>query len=166
MKINRPKPGPMTDKIRLVSERDEKEIATLNAQKELAFAIKDFAANLLRIIAGAGKPALVIHQIGPVIEAHKQLVEITGNTAASEAAINQGLGSLDWYADDPRWKHDTGEIDHAQNEIIRAALRLLAAEFLSQHPQKSQAEASLIAAIERHTTAREELKRAWKDRRR
>ena len=150
----------MNDKIKLVSERDEKEIAAPRARSELELAIRDFAANVLRIIAGAGDSGRLLNQLVPVIEAHKKLLELTGNTFASEISIGQALRSLDWSADDPRWQWDTALIDRAQNEIVRAALRILAAELCDQRRQKAQAETKMLEPIDRYKLRREELRQA------
>jgi len=95
--------------IKLVSEQDPKKIAMLEAKQKLSAAINSVAANILRIIAGAGKADALIDQIALVLAANEKLVDLAGNALASRSTIEQALRSLDWRSDAPGYNRASDE---------------------------------------------------------
>ena len=155
----------MTDKIKLVSKRDPKEVAAQHARRELSAATKELAANILRVIAGARSTYKIIDQVVPVVAASERLNELTGNALASHTAIEEALRSLDWRAGNPkytrpnddalaRWERDgSTDLDRAIDVIVQAALRLVAAQLCAQPTPESRSRNQLMEAVRHYNNA-------------
>ena len=145
-------------RLRLASERSEAEIATERrrydaerAAEALNYAARDLAANLLRIIAGAGKQHAVIDEAIALLKAYRELQPYSGSAYpySPVAPIAKGLTDLDWRKNNPsfpdyrneeslrRWHEDgTEEILLAEEEAFRASLRVVAARLVRQSTQE------------------------------
>jgi hypothetical protein len=137
--------GKMTDKIKLVSERDPNEIAAQHAGTELSGATRELAANILRIIAGAGKTYTLIGQVEAVLAAHEKLKK-NAHPLAPEFAMDKALRS-DWHA------------ERAKDDIVQAALRLAAAQLCAQATPESQSDNQLLGAIRQYNESRKSRRR-------
>jgi len=163
-------------RLTLASERSEAEIAAERQRQDaervaeaLNDAARELAANLLRIIAGAGKSHTLISEIVALLNAYRELQPYAGTAAYSSiptAPITDGLTDLDWRKNNPaypdyrseeslrRWlKDETEEVRLAEEEVVRAALRLAAARLARQPTQES-------ASRHQFTRAFVELRRA------
>jgi hypothetical protein len=148
--------------LRLASERSEAEIAAERRRQDAeraAEALNDaaryLAANLLRIIAGAGKQHTLIEEAMALLKAYDTLQPYSGSAAypySPIAAIAEGLTDLDWRKKNPvyadsiteedlrRWREDgTEDIRLAEEAAVRAALRLVAARLVRQPTQETRA---------------------------
>ena len=101
--------------MKLVSEQDPKEIAAQHICQQLSTTIRIAAANLLRIIAGAGENHQLVDQIRPILSEHKALELLTGNSLRSDIAIEQALRSLDWRFGSAEYRQPT-DADLARRE--------------------------------------------------
>ena len=153
--------------MKLVSEQDPKEIAAQHICQQLSATIRIAAANLLRIIAGAGENHQLVDQIRPILSEHKALELLTGNSLRSDIAIEQALRSLDWRFGSAEYRQPTdadlarrerdgsANVERAKNEIVQAVLRLVAAQLCADPTQESRSNEQLIDAIRRYNEARE-----------
>jgi hypothetical protein len=157
--------------LKLASERDENEIAASNAAARLNYATRCLAANILRIVAGAGKAHQLIPQMIEVFNCYETMREFVGSAAfpyVPYGPMVDGLHSLDWRKDNPlysapseadlaRWERDgTAEVQRAEARVIKAALRVVAAQLLAQPTQESTAENDLVFAIMDREKARKD----------
>ncbi|MGY4431169.1 hypothetical protein ACVWWO_003646 [Bradyrhizobium sp. F1.13.1] len=120
------------------------------ARDEFSWAIRDCAANMLRVIRGAGKPYELMRQMQMALNTSAKFYEVHGYWPqevivndlriedeaakwfgkAREGALDQG--SVD------RW-HDDGTFDRmaAEHTIFCGALQLIASELIGQSTQKA-----------------------------
>jgi hypothetical protein len=146
-------------RLRLASQRSEEEIAAERrrqdaerASEALSYAVRDLAANVLRVIAGAGKNHALIDETIPLLKAYRELQPYTGTDAypySPIAPMAKGLTDLDWRKNDSaypdydseenrRWLEDGAEeVRLAEEEVVRAVLRLVAARLVRQPTQES-----------------------------
>ena len=80
--------------IKLVSEQNPKKIAAMHAEKELAWAIKKAAANILQIIAGGGASEYLVGQLTPVIAGYKKVTKLSKTLRLRMPPYRMGL--LHW----------------------------------------------------------------------
>jgi hypothetical protein len=152
----------MIDKINLVSER---EVAVRRACADLNRAIKELTANMLRIIAGAGKSSELIEQIQPIVAACESLMKLTGNSLAAEIQIEQTLQTLDWRANNPnysrpsdedlaRWEIDgSADLERAERAIVKEACQIVAAQIAEEPNQESKRHYQFVTAIKDYVEA-------------
>ena len=149
----------MTDGPKLVFEQDPKVVAAQRARTEIAAATKELAANLLRIIAGAGNSEKLVDQMTAALKPCEKLCEASGSATSLAGALDEALRDLDWRQDATgysqptdedraRWERDgTTETERARDAVVQAALRLVAAQLSAQPTQESQADNQLLLAI-------------------
>jgi hypothetical protein len=166
----RKKETEVSARLRLASERSEAEIAAERQRQDaegaaeaLNDAARNLAANLLRVIAGAGKKHAVIDEAIALLKACRELQPYSGTDAypySPIAAIAEGLTDLDWRKNDPaypdysseedrrRWLEDgTEDVRLAEEEAVRAVLRLVAARLVRQPTQESVSRKQFIRAL-------------------
>ncbi len=126
---------------------------------------KRLAANMLRVIAGAGKSHELSDQSRAMVSAAEKLTDLSGNTLAAEIAIEHALRSLDWRANDPnysrpkdedlaRWEsYGHAHVERTQSAVIQAACRLVAAQIAEQPTQESASRYKLFTAIKEYRDA-------------
>jgi hypothetical protein len=171
------------DKLELVADNDERELARQRQRTaaeragfQLSHATRALAANILRVIAGAGKHYELIGQIIEVIKAYNELQPLSGSAAYPYAPSNpmvEGLQELDWRRDmegyhQPteedltRWRRDgSAAVDDAKADVVQAALRLIAAQLMAQPTQQRTADSQLISAIRRFEEAKQVRNARW-----
>jgi hypothetical protein len=157
------------DKLKLVADNDEKalvrrrEEATVErATVQLKYATSALAANILRIIAGAGKEYELIAQICELLKAYNELQPLSGRASypyAPSTPIVEGLRELDWRKGVEGYYQPTEEdlvrrqrdgsvaVENAKADVVQAALRLTAAQLMAQPTQESTADSQLIYAM-------------------
>jgi hypothetical protein len=130
------------------------------AEQELADALRDAAANVLRTIRGAGKPYSLIEQFNEVIGAAIKFKEAAGHWPPSwilaralkldeVSEIYDGCksGQIDQESTD-RWKRDgTFERRYAERVIQRGVLQIIASKLLGQKVQVSAGESEMHQGI-------------------
>ena len=161
-----------SDKLKLVSDNDERELARQRertaadrAAVQLTYATRALAANILRIIAGAGKDYELVRQIVEVLNAYKELHPLSGRTSypyAPSYPMVEGLRELDWRKGTEGYHQPTEEdlarrerdgaaaLDDAKADVVQSALRLIAAQLMAQPTQESVADGQLVSAIRRY----------------
>jgi hypothetical protein len=175
-------------RLRMASERSEAEIAAerqrQNAERAadaLSHTARNFAANVLRVIAGAGKQHTLIGEAIALLKAYDKLQPYSGSVAypySPIAPIAEGLTDLDWRKKNPayadsiseedlrRWRADgTEDIRLAEEAAVRAALRLVAARLVRQPTQETRAHHQLGLALLEVEQARTERHRLHNSRR-
>jgi hypothetical protein len=140
------------------------------AEQELADALRDAAANVLRIIRGAGKPYSLIKQFGDVIRAVSDFKEAAGHwppsdmlarmlkldDEVSEIYHRSKSGQIRQESID-RWKQDsTFERLYAERVIQRGVLQIIASKLLGQTAQASAGVSEMHQGIRDMIEAQEE----------
>lgn len=162
--------------MKIVSSQTDEERGEYRARLELRWALRRLAANLLRVVRGAGKPSDLGRQIQEVIEVYLDYREATGHFPESQLvsdalAVSKTDSLEDWKASFPddvddshfeRWLQD-GSFNQARavDAIVRASLQIAASRLLNQKTQERSAEHSLSQALDEHERSREEMRRAW-----
>jgi hypothetical protein len=143
---------------RLISENSQAQIDKERAAAQVSWPLRDLAANLLRIIRGAGKPEEIIRQIDELIRALVAYKDATGQSPPPhELASMLDIDRLkDWTAnlrDAHLQRH------YAEEQIIRGALQQAASRLLNQAPQTSAGEQEMHVGIRELGKAHAEMRR-------
>jgi hypothetical protein len=130
----------------IVTKNSDEDLARHRAMKQVRYALAEMAANLLRVIRGAGRsnalPAEALAFVKAVV-AYQEIAEgdVMGPDVLSildiEHSINERLEM---------------PLDHqqeylARDEIIRGALQLTASKILNQKPQEAAGRSEMFAGI-------------------
>lgn len=150
---------------------DEQKRQAELAAARLANATRVLAANLLRVIAGAGKDYELTGQMAGVLSAQLELTKVADFYPHEiEKPISDALSNLDWRHADPsynrptdedraRWEEDgTASLNRAERRVRIASLRMVAAQLAQQPSQESAAASDLDDALFRHRQAMEKVK--------
>jgi hypothetical protein len=140
------------------------------ADKKFADALREAAANFLRIIRGAGKPAALIQQCNDMLRAAVEFREAAGHMPPS-TTVSSVLAVVEDEADAifaklasgeikqelvDRWDDD-GTFDrmYAEGAIQRGALQIIASTLLNQSIQVAAGKSEMHEGIRRVIAARE-----------
>jgi hypothetical protein len=145
--------------IRLVSEQSEADIAKKRAEEEIGIELRALAANLLRVIRGAGKAYDLARDMSSCLKAF-QVYYDTHNVWPDSYRLEK---ALDFDPDEySRLKPDMDEaamdqwqIKTADNEVCRAALQIVASKLIGQRTQEHQGHSDLYSAIRSLDESRE-----------
>ena len=173
-----------TGKLKLVSERTEAELVAESKRREaedaaeqLAYATRNLAANILRIIAGGGKHYNLAHQVMAVAKGIEELRHFCGSASYSSnagSAMAAALGDLDWRKNSPAFPNyksveelepfdsPVADLERSKGRVLTAALRLTAARLLRQSAQESTTSGQLDQEMLRFAARRYERPKAKK----
>ena len=144
--------------IELVVNQNEQEIAAKNAATELELVTSELAANILRIVAGAGKPHQLLRQCEEFAIAYRALLPFCGSKYypyGPNAAITMGATDFDWRrhkagydrpTPEQRWANNTLYRDNKIEETVQAALRWRAAQLAANPTHESTEHSKLVFA--------------------
>jgi hypothetical protein len=130
-------------------QQDVESIADL-----LELATSALAVNLLRVLAGAGASRQLASQMTEVLEHYHAVRKFGGS--AYRMPMAQALSLRD------KQRSDLKASDHFEAEIIREALRMVAAHLAGQPRQHSRAASAFRRAIRDYEEA---IKNEWKRKR-
>jgi hypothetical protein len=160
-----------SDKISLVSDPAPKPDRAVEwSRVDLEQATRNLAANLLRVIAGAGRDYELIGQIIATGKAWSEMQKWSGQPDypyVPHWPMVQALHSWTWddgLSEEQRsrmWKNGNAEVESSQDDVVTSALRLVAARLLGQSTQISQAERELSDSTRRLKEAKEERRQQW-----
>ncbi len=147
-------------------------LAQLEEQRR--FLIRQAAANMLRIIRGAGKPYALLEQMSDVVAAAVKIWGVTGQlpTDILETVLRREskteaiwekrrAGKID-DASIERWHEDGsfGQLE-AEDSIKAGVLQIIASQFVGQKPQERAGESEMRNGINEAIAAKETAKRYW-----
>jgi hypothetical protein len=156
------------DHLKLVSDNDEKELQRQREKAraqhtagELNAALRSLAANILRIMAGAGKSYALIGEIVDVLEAYDRLGSFPDHAHPHtvRTAMEEALRDRDWRRRTDGYSRPTEDdlarcerdgsmaVKDAKASIVQAALRLVAAELTAQPTHERAANHQFMDAI-------------------
>jgi hypothetical protein len=171
-------------RLRLASQRSKAEIAAERERQDaeraaetLSYAVRKFAANVLRVIAGAGKNHTLIDETIALLNAYQELQPYAGTAAYPNSPIvplAEGLTDLDWRKNNPaypdydseenrrRWLEDgTEEVRLAEEEVFLAVLGVVAARLVRQPTQESKSNDKFAQALLDYERARTKRTRIY-----
>lgn len=124
----------------LIPEADPWEREKAQAERELAWESREFAANLLRVMRGAGRPFDLPQQI---INLSESILEVskTARAWAVSSAIEETLQSA------VPGGFDAHEHEECTGMIVSGALQLLASRLVHQRAQEAAGEREMASGI-------------------
>jgi len=155
-------PGlPMNDQpekpnLSVVAQNTQREIETSDAQEQANAALIELAANIMRIVRGAGKPERLLSQCADVVNAAVEYRDVAGrlpSPAGLASAIRPEREPIDY--DDSYW----AARQIAYRRIVRGSLQMAASKLLGQRLQIDRGEDEIDAAIADLEHAREEIRK-------
>jgi hypothetical protein len=138
---------PPTPRLRVVSENDAKALARDRALGNIDFAIRDLAANLMRVTRGAGKAVLLFRQCTELAKSMSEYHEITGHLP-EDFRIQKALSVRSSMLDDIKGE-DNLEWTAAIDEMLHGALQMAASRLVHQISQEQAGESQLLAGARR-----------------
>lgn len=137
--------------IRIISKQSEADIAKNRSEEEIGIALRALAANMLRVIRGAGKAYDLAREMNSCLKAFQAYYD-AHNVWPDSFRLQK---ALDFDPDEySRLKPDMGEagmeqwqIERAENEVCRAALQVAASKLIEQRLQERQGHNDLYSAI-------------------
>jgi hypothetical protein len=144
----------------------EREYAT----DKLSWATRDLAANLIRILAGAGKSYELLSQVNGLVEAINAWIKVGGHATSADVAMERALrdaaestlARLQERMYDPETRdrmpdeerdslYDSGsfDIEGGKDDIVQGALRMMASRIIGQNTQERNAEHRIFQGIGR-----------------
>lgn len=150
----------------VIQEDSEKELVHRKAEAaregavdEVGSRLRDLAANMLRVIRGAGKPWEIGGQAQAVIESMIEYREVVGHFPSSEEVAS----ALD-IERDPEWmaraSAETRHFDDAQQTVIHGALQIAASRLLGQNTQEAAGRHELFGGVAELEEIREQNRKA------
>lgn len=132
--------------MRVISENSEEHLKRRDADRELQYALRSFAANLIRVIRGAGKPYEIDLQVKRMTDALNIYFVAFGHLPMPDAYANH-LG----ISKDASILRDIPTEErlrvYAEEGIIRASLQIVASRLLGQKTHESAAENDFYSSI-------------------
>lgn len=147
----------------------ERQRARDRAKDDFSWAIREVAANMLRIIRGAGKPYELVLQMQRAIDAAVKFREVhqywPQEVITNDLQIQSEYericreGKLPQATIDRWWEDGTFDAMIAEHTILRGSLQTIASELIGQSTQKSAGKNELHDGIMSWIRNREERKR-------
>ena len=125
----------------LARDRDSRRV-----KDELTWALQDLAANLIRVVRGAGKPHFLRDYAVAFLNAIENYKEVTGSSPdpdllAKILSIERDPAILRQIGDDERLR------DSLQRDIVRGSLQIAASRLIRQVVQEQSGDTELMQAI-------------------
>jgi hypothetical protein len=156
-------------------DREEKERDLAHkresAKVEFSWAIRDCAANMLRIIRGAGKPYNLLGQMQEVLRAALEFQEAHGywpqNIITNDLKIEDKIererlrlkeGSINQATYDRWWENGEFDLSRAEMRMYQGALQAIASQLIGQKLQQTSGEREFYEGVSDLAKAREELR--------
>lgn len=150
----------------LVSQNSEADLKKREASARFDAAMEGLAINLLRVIAGAGHPGRLLHEMHDCLAAASVYRDAHGHypdgiASLLDARRYEAQQRERWSADDEaRWEADgTFMVDHAALLVRIASLRIVAAQWAGHRAVLSNSENAFHDAVRRLEDARAERRR-------
>lgn len=153
--------------MKLVSDQTDDDIRRRAAKAQLIEALSQHAANLLRVVRGAGKPRQIVEDLTFCAHAFDEYRRAHQREAEAEVVASAfDIRDLSHYRgqataeDRARWLEEgTLAVEEARQHIILASLQIVASRMLDQRPQMERGEEQLSQALRAFFEAKENRKR-------
>lgn len=147
--------------IHLVSKKSDADLAKDRAFTEVKFALRNHAANLLRVLSGSGRPISLMNDSNRLAKALANYAIITGH-AVPDHQIRDMVSYRTCLKEYRPWVNDTDRrkvdvnIEDAKMQVVKGALRIVSSYLLDQMTQQSAAEQLMDDGIKRRAEAYKE----------
>lgn len=148
-------------RFRLVASNSDVELRTHQVRDDIAWPLRDLAANMLRVIRGAGKPEQLARQMVEVLKSFEAYRAEVGAYPSNDD-ITRRL-TLDAIGAENGGHCDEWSL--AINAVTRGALQKTASELLGQSTQATRGENELIDGVIKIEAIRDANRRAVSGRR-
>lgn len=141
-------------------EEDDNEFPRRLALQDVEDALRELAANIVRVVRGAGMAPRIGSQAHSLIEAMVAYQKVVGHWPVSEE-ISAALDVSDPDESLDRMDDDALEYASARQAIVRGALQIAASKLVGQRTQEAAGESELFDGIKRLEKVREERRQKW-----
>jgi hypothetical protein len=162
-------------RMRLVSNNTDADVERRKVRRNLGFALRKLAANIMRVSRGAGKPYDLGLELARCIDGYQAYHNAHGFYPPEDEIARMLDYERDWPepVDGPdrrevAWREDMDELellqrsrDHAERAMQRASLQMVAAMLVGQDLQRRRGQDALEIAIRRHKDADREINLYW-----
>jgi hypothetical protein len=143
-----------------VSENSEPDLARQRALDQFEWALRELAANLMRITRGAGKAHDVMQQMSELAKAIRDY-HVTAGMWPSSYEFTHALKVSKDFETVRQWSIENQERENAERLIIRGALQIVASRLVAQTTQESAGHSEMHDGMNELARVRAE---AWKAR--
>lgn len=133
----------------LVSDNSDEEIARQRALQDLRWPMKDLAANLLRVVRGAGRPYELGPQMVEVLDALQAYKEVVGYYPSSQE-IGDTINIRDLNNGRP-----FDDMSLAVDVVVQGALQKAASQLVGQSTQEAAGKSEMFVGIREIETIRQ-----------
>lgn len=145
--------------LRVVSSQSQKELARRRADAELSPPFRTLAANLLRVVRGAGRPEALGEQMFACLEALQRYQQAHGAIPRArvlrlaldpeEASFETGNWAELQDQEALKWLSMSGQPEklEAERKLLRGALQICASRLVGQHTQEIVGEHELYSGV-------------------
>lgn len=141
--------------LRLAAENDQRSIDQEWARGQLRRPLRELAANVIRVVRGAGRSYEIAEQCIAVIEAHRNYFDKVGSWPAAWE-IDQALAigrDRDTQVYDEAWERAV-----ARETILRGSLQVAASRLVGQNTQENRGRSELMEGVNSIIQIREEAR--------
>jgi uncharacterized membrane protein YccC len=143
--------------LRVVSERSERELQQEYASSTFERAVRELAANIMRVSRGAGRPVEIAPQALAVSKAAQAFWDAHQRWPADE--LHRFLDVSAPYRADRSEHADAWQ--SAEDEIVDGALQIAASTLLGQLTQRAAGDKQMIRGVQEIERLREANRREW-----
>lgn len=140
----------MTDKeegprhLRVAAENDQKTVDREMAKRDIKWPLRELAANIIRVVRGAGKSYEIAGQCLEVIEAFQRYRDKVGHWPSSWE-IDEALSIRDERennAYDEAWEREC-----ARESVVRGCLQVAASRLMGQNTQEQRGRSEMMEGV-------------------
>ncbi len=150
--IGKPKPH-----LRLAVENDQKAIDQAWAKEAVGWPLRELAANIIRVVRGAGKSYEIAGQCVSVIKAFQQYRDTVGQWPSSWE-IDQAL-SISRERHGQQTYDEAWQREQARDTVIRGALQVSASRLVGQNTQEQRGRSEMMDGLRELEQIREETRK-------
>ncbi|RWP32227.1 MAG: hypothetical protein EOR04_33105 [Mesorhizobium sp.] len=143
--------------LRLAVENDQKTIDQAWAKEAVGWPLRELAANIIRVVRGAGKSYEIAGQCVSVIKAFQQYRDTVGQWPSSweidqALSISREMHGQQTY--DEAWQRE-----QARDTVIRGALQVSASRLVGQNTQEQRGRSEMMDGLRELEQIREETRK-------
>lgn len=143
--------------MRIVSENSAEDLARFDAEQQVDMAVRELAANLLRVVRGAGRASELGRQADQFLAACEAYREVVGHYPPSED-LGAALHVHEMPEPGKLAEHEY-EFAAARESMVRGGLQIAASRLLGQSTQERAGESELFDGGRQYAALREERRK-------
>ena len=131
--------------MKLVADNTDADIARNRAEEQARWALVDLAANILRVVRGAGKPYDLPNQAAAFVKSYVDYREKAEGRVTMDLGMAISLPEV--VGAYSKYGRDEGDKIYAERSIVRGALQIAASQLLEQRTQEASGEREMYQGI-------------------